>query len=348
MKRRRFLPNVPIHIYQRSLNGTVIFYSLEDCLVYYTIFCTCAKRSGITVLGLCEMYDHIHQLLEAPDLRSLSDFERMVNIGFSREFFADLRQVSAGAPGEPSTEQSTGYLTWQSTEQSTIKAQNTLDLPSCGHLFQSPFGSAPKVGDKAVRTCIAYLNNNPVERHIHSEAIKWRWNFLAYAFSDHPYSERIVKRRATYRFRRCLREVEGCHSRGEWLRHSQLRRMFSGLTSEERNQLVDFIVVTYNVIEYDRLSSYYGSREKMLLAINSNTGSEYDIKEERHRNPDTAYGQMINYVIRNEYVRSAKAVLLLSIESKNRLKPLLVRDTLADEWQAMKFLGLDPRSKLKL
>lgn len=336
MKRRRFLPNVPIHIYQRSLNGTVIFYSLEDCLVYYTVFCTCAKRSGVTVLGLCEMYDHIHQLLEAPDLRSLSDFEREVNIEFSREFFADLRQVSAGSTGRPPT------------EHSTIKVQNTLDLPSCGHLFQSPFGSAPKVGDKAVRTCIAYLNNNPVERRIHREAIKWRWNFLAYAFSDHPYSERIVKRRATYRFRRCLREVEGCHSRGEWLRHSQLRRMFSDLTSEERNQLVDFIVVTYNVIEYDRLSSYYGSREKMLLAINSNTGSEYDIKEERHRNPDTAYGQMINYVIRNEYVRSAKAVLLLPLESKNRLKPLLVRDTLADEWQAMKFLGLDPRSKLKL
>ena len=332
MKRRRFLPNVPIHIYQRSLNGTVIFYSLEDCLVYYTVFCTCAKRSGITVLGLCEMYDHIHQLLEAPDLRSLSDFERMVNIEFSREFFADLRQVSACTPGE----------------QPTIKVQNTLDLPSCGHLFQSPFGSAPKVGDKAVRTCIAYLNNNPVERHIHSEAIKWRWNFLAYAFSDHPYSERIVKRKATYRLCRCIREVEGCHSRGEWLRHSQLRRMFSGLTSEERNQLVDFIVVTYNVIEYDRLSSYYGSREKMLLAINSNTGSEYDIKEERHRNPDTAYGQMINYVIRNEYVRSAKAVLLLSIESKNLLRPLLVRDTLADDWQAMKFLGLDPRTKHKL
>lgn len=332
MKRRRFLPNVPIHIYQRSLNGTVIFYSLEDCLVYYTVFCTCAKRSGITVLGLCEMYDHIHQLLEAPDLRSLSDFERMVNIEFFREFFADLRQVSACAPGK----------------QSTIKVQNTLDLPSCGHLFQSPFGSAPKVGDKAVRTCIAYLNNNPVERHIHSEAIKWRWNFLAYAFSDHPYSERIVKRKAAYRLCRCIREVEGCHSRGEWLRHSQLRRMFSGLTSEERNQLIDFIVVTYNVIEYDRLSSYFGSREKMLLAINSNTGSEYDIKEERHRNPDTAYGQMINYVIRNEYVRSVKAVLLLSIESKNRLKPLLVRDTLADEWQTMKFLGLDPRAKHKL
>lgn len=344
MKRRRFLPNVPIHIYQRSLNGTVIFYSLEDCLVYFTVFCTYAKRYGITVLGLCEMYDHIHQLLEASDLRSLSDFERAVNVEFSREFFVDLRQVSAGISDEKSTERSTE----QSTDPSTLKVQNAIDLPFCGHLFQSPFGSAPKVGDKAVRTCIAYLNNNPVERRIHQEAIKWRWNFLAYAFSDHPYSERIVKRKATYQLRRCLREVEGCHSRGVWLRHSQLRRMFSGLTAEEKSQLVDFIVVTYNVIEYDRVSSYYGSLEKMLLAINSNTGSEYDIKEERHHNPDTAYGQMINYVIRNEYVRSAKAVLLLPLETKHRLMRLLIRGTLADEWQAMKFLGLDSRSKRKL
>lgn len=83
MKRRRFLSGSPNHVYQRSLNGSVIFYSLEDCLVYFTVFCTSAVKYGVSVLGLCVMYDHIHQLLEAPDLRTLSTFERMVNLKFS-------------------------------------------------------------------------------------------------------------------------------------------------------------------------------------------------------------------------------------------------------------------------
>lgn len=332
MKRRRFLPGSPNHIYQRSMNGSVIFYSLEDCLVYFTVFCTCAVRYGVTVLGLCEMYDHIHQLLETPGLRTLSEFERKVNLKFSYEYFEDLRQSALDS----------GLISKESGMKSRHYDSVSV-IPNIGHLFRSPFGSAPKVGSKAVRTCIAYLYNNPVERHIHEEAIKWRWNFLAYAFSDHPFSAKLVRREASSRLRACLEEVRGCHSRGCCMRHSQLRRMFSGLTPEEKRQLIDFIIVTYNVIEYDRLVSYYGGRDKMLLAINSNTGSEYDIKEERHRNPDTAYGQMMNYVVRNEYVRSPKEVLLLPLETKKVLVRALVRDTIADSWQAHKFLGLGKR-----
>lgn len=338
MKCRRFLPDLPNHIYQRSLNGTVIFYCLEDCLVYFTVFCVNATKFGITALGLCEMYDHIHQLLEAPDLRSLSGFERAVNIAFSREFFADLSQSPLGKEACALD----GNI---HSSHSQSPPDGIMSIPLCGHLLKSPFGSAPKVGDKAVRTCVAYLNNNPVERHIHNEAIKWRWNFLAYAFSSHPFSEKITIRKASVKLRRSLKEVEDCHARGSYLRHSQLRRMFSGLTAEEKSQLTDFIISTYNVIEYGRVASYYGSHEKMLAAINSNTGSEYDIREERHRNPDTAYGQMMKYVVKNEYVSSAKEVLLLPLETKMSLRRILTRDTVADEWQAMKFLGLDPAHK---
>lgn len=341
MKCRRFLPNLPNHIYQRSLNGTVIFYCLEDCLVYFTIFCTYATKFRMTVLGLCEMYDHIHQLVEASDLQSLSGFERAVNIAYSREFFADLVQSPLGKEIGTVGDKREHIHSYRSR----IHPEGLMSIPLCGHLLKSPFGSAPKVGDKAVRTCVAYLNNNPVERHIHNEAIKWRWNFLAYAFSAHPFSEKIIIRKASVKLRRGIEEVEGCHARGCYLRHSQLCRMFSGLTAEEKNQLTDFIISTYNVIEYVRVASYYGSPEKMLTAINSNTGSEYDIREERHRNPDTAYGQMMKYVVKNEYVSSAKEALLLPFETKMSLKRILVRDTVADEWQAMKFLGLDPAQK---
>ncbi len=333
MKRRKFLPGSPNHIYQRSRNGSVIFYSLEDCLVYFTVFCTCVKRYGVTVLGLCEMYDHIHQLVVAQELPALSEFERMVNMKFSYEYYDDLKR---GADGLVS-----GLDRRSRDNPDTFGCK----IPNIGHLFRSPFGSAPKVGNKKIRTSIAYLYNNPVERNIHPEAIKWRWNFLAYAFSDHPFSEKLLRSEASTKLRKDLKEVEGCYVRGCHLRYAQLRRMFEGLSPREKEQLIDFIVITYNVIEYDRLSSYYGSPEKMLLAINSNTGSEYDIKEERHHNPDTSYGQMMNYVVRHHYVTRAKDVLLLPVKEKNDLVRVLVRDTMADEWQALKFLGMDLPSR---
>ena len=330
MRRRKFLSGSPNHIYQRSQNGSVIFYSLEDCLVYFTVFCTCAKRYEVTVLGLCEMYDHIHQLIVAQALPALSEFERMVNMKFTYEYYDDLKR---------------GLV--PDFDRVSHNNLDTVDykIPNIGHLFQSPFGSAPKIGNKKIRTSIAYLYNNPVERNIHPEAIKWRWNFLAYAFSDHPFSEKLSRRDASVKLRKDLKEVEGTYVRGSHLRYPQLHRMFEGLSPEEKDQLVDFIVITYNVIEYDRLSSYYGSPEKMLLAINSNTGSEYDIKEERHHNPDTSYGQMMNYVVRHKYVTRAKDVLLLPTKEKNALVRILVRDTMADEWQALKFLGMDLPSR---
>ena len=43
MKRRRFLSGSPNHVYQRSLNGSVIFYSLEDCLFISLSFDLCSQ-----------------------------------------------------------------------------------------------------------------------------------------------------------------------------------------------------------------------------------------------------------------------------------------------------------------
>ena len=54
------------HIYQRTYDGYLIFYSVRDFLVFFTLLCTTARKYKITVLGLCLMYDHIHVLVKAP------------------------------------------------------------------------------------------------------------------------------------------------------------------------------------------------------------------------------------------------------------------------------------------
>lgn len=51
------------HCYHRALDKGVIFYSLSDFLMYFTIFCVRAVKYKVTVLKLVQMPDHIHQTL---------------------------------------------------------------------------------------------------------------------------------------------------------------------------------------------------------------------------------------------------------------------------------------------
>ena len=72
--KRRFYADEVLHIYQRTVSGFNIFYSTEDFLVFYTIISVYARRYGITLLGLCQMIDHIHLLGSSCDLQTMSRF----------------------------------------------------------------------------------------------------------------------------------------------------------------------------------------------------------------------------------------------------------------------------------
>ena len=128
VRRRRFLEDEVHHIYQRTINRFNIFYDLEDYLVYYTIFSIAARQYEVTILGLCLMFDHIHMLIKSDARVRMSEFVRQVTCMFARE-------------------------------------QNN-EVGRKGSLFQARFGSAPKKGLKLLRTAIAYLFNNPVEKRL--------------------------------------------------------------------------------------------------------------------------------------------------------------------------------------
>ena len=138
------------HIYQRARSGFVVFYSVKDSLVFFTIFSLTATKYRIRVLGLCLMYNHIHVLIEAENHEIVARFVQEFSSKFSKAY----------------------------------NARHALK----GRLFTT-FGLSNKRGDKQIRTSLAYLYNNPVEDRICKRAEDWNWNFLAYADSDHPYSE---------------------------------------------------------------------------------------------------------------------------------------------------------------
>ncbi len=269
------------HIYQRGLNMSVIFYSVKDILVFYTILYVLKKKYKITVLGIVFMYNHYHLLIKARSQEVVSCFMRDLETVFSKEF----------------------------NKEAGIK----------GHVFEPRYGLSNKNWDKKQREAAAYLYNNPVEKQLSTRAVEFRWNFLAYAVSDHPFSEKLVVRKASTHLKKCLQEVRFMFNHGAFLNYTVLKNCFKRLSWNEINQLVDFIITTYNVVDYKETINLYGSYEKMLIAFDSNTGSDHDMKEEYSDNSYKGYISSIKALSNVYRFADPKDVLKLSAEGRRFL-----------------------------
>lgn len=131
-----------MHIYQRTIEGHLIFYDLEDFLVFYTIFSIVSRYYNITILELCLMVDHIHILISSTSMRQISLFIQHYTSLFVREYNHGIHRT--------------------------------------GSFFKKSFGSAPKKNGKKIRSTIVYIGNNPVEKGLCKNAEDYKWNFLSY------------------------------------------------------------------------------------------------------------------------------------------------------------------------
>lgn len=300
--RKRFLEEEVSHTYQRTRHGFNIFYEVEDYLVYYTLFSVMSKRYGIVVYGLCLMIDHIHSLISSSSSDKFIRFMDELTRCFVREYNTEHHRS--------------------------------------GPLFCKSFGSAVKLGMKRLRTAISYLYNNPVERRLCKYAQEYRWNFLAYGLSSHPYSEPLVIRRASRSLRRAVQEVNGTVERHSHLSYAQLKRMFSELDNNESAQLIDYIITKYSVVQYDILTSFcYDGMENMLVAINSNAGSEYEIKEVSWARSDAEYRKLYKYIHAKGY-GSAGDIISEPLETKLALLNGMLKETGVPRFQICKYLHL--------
>ena len=80
--------------------------------------------------------------------------------------------------------------------------------------------------------------------------------------------------------RQAVRQIKALCSRGKSLSYPMLKHLFQLLNKREALQLRDLILRSYNPINYDLIISLYGSLKNAMIAINSNTGTEYDIQED--------------------------------------------------------------------
>lgn len=292
------------HIYQNTINGYLIFYSVRDCLVFYTILATVVRRYPVRILGICLMADHIHILIEARSKKELDQIVCLYTSWFVRQ-----------------------YNEWYGLK---------------GPFFRGPYGIASKVTDKKIRDAISYLYNNPVERQLCKRAELARWNFLPYAANPYPFSQPIRLDKARAPMRRAVEEVRSTRKEDRPLNYAQLKRMTAKLDSFESQQLADYIITAYNCIDYQDLLYRYDDYPTLITAINTTTGSEYAIREDFVGRSDKVYTQMSEFLLGSHRISSIDDLFRLTEAERLELVDPLNMRTGAGRRQIEKYLRLPP------
>lgn len=307
MTKRRTCPSgTLIHCYQRTIGGFLAFYSVSDFLVFFTILCIAAERYNVKIVKLCIMPDHFHVSVICSSVEVLSAFMRDTTSCYAKAF---NRKCNRSGP-----------------------------------LFCEQFGSAPKKTDKHVRTNMIYVDNNPVERKLCSRAEDYRWNFLAFGNTQWPFSNPGIRRYYSGAMKRAVAMVVARHNSGKYITFDMLRYAFAKISRAECNQLTDFIINIYSVIDYEESLNHFGSYESMLLAIHSTTGSEYDLKEYFNGKRDDVYAKLIKILLTQGLVSDIHEVVSLPLERKLYLRRILTGKTLATDNQLACFLHLPTQS----
>lgn len=286
------------HAFIKGINGFGIFYRLEDLLVFFTLVSVIASRMGLTVLAFCPMFNHIHFLFKEISLSELRSFVHRITTAFVREYNTRYERT--------------------------------------GPLFKSPFGYSLKKGVKIIMGCVAYVFNNPVAGKMVRTAMEYRWNLLAYYNNPHPFSKKLRKDHCRNVMRVALRKVDYFYNKGKHLSYNVLKNLFHGLDKDESDQLIDYIIFKYNFLAFKDLEELYDGFGKMIAAVESNAGSEFDLEDEY--GDHSCYLEMLSIVKSFGYKGSSLNFEKLSEESKDRLFWTLKNQTRAKTSCINKFL----------
>jgi REP element-mobilizing transposase RayT len=297
--KRKFNEDGIMHIYQRTISGFNIFYCIEDFIVFYTIVAVYARKFKIIMIGLCQMIDHTHLLASCSSLGQLSRFISAYTSRFVREF-----------------NQFTGRK---------------------GPLFKKAYGSAVKMESKKIRSAIAYLFNNPVEKKICTAAEDYKWSYLT--LYDPERKPIDIAAGCSKNLRKSIKRITGCFNNGNYIGYEFLGKLFNDLNSEEKKTVVEYIMELYFPFAVKETLDYYKSYEDMITAINSNTGSEYEIKEKHYGKTDVPYREIIA-CLKEMGISDVRSVLTMNIFQKHGLGAHLKKQTSASYTQIRKFLQI--------
>lgn len=236
---RKFYGSGYQHICQKTVDNGLIFLSPIDFVVFASIVGQHCFAVGLSVVAFCIMFNHIHLAAAFLTRRQMDAFMNGVISAFARMYNRRYRRG--------------------------------------GKLFHRPYQSSAKFTDKKARETIIYINNNPVEKSMVTTARNYRWNFLRYLESPHPFSEPIDLSVASHNLTDLMNEVKVRKFEGKSLNYKMFDVRYHSLTTKEQEQFIDFCVSEYLALDREAILNKYGSIDKMYEALDSVMGSEYDL-----------------------------------------------------------------------
>ena len=275
MKKFDFHPGY-YHICQLSADKGIIFYSTADILVYYSIIAVRCLKEDIRPIGFTVMFNHSH--LEAP--------------------FRTEKQMAS-------------FM--NSTGTTYVRGYNShYDLS--GPVFCHNYNRSYKNGEKKIRDTFIYIGNNGKEKIPSINAEDYKYNFIKYLISSHPFSEEIDYRTASPHLLVLLAEVLKRRKNLKPLNYAFFGEEYEKLSLTERSQLSDFIISVYYFLDKKKILSIYGSYDNVITAMNAVSGSEHDFKDDSSKENYNHYFSMINICKRLGYDVSKHRLIAPQVE----------------------------------
>ena len=281
-----------------GMNWWGIFYRIEDCIMYFTTFSVFARRMEMVFIAFSIMFNHTHATTLDETRQRITLFQRQVGVSTAHTYNREYGRE--------------------------------------GQLWHHSFGFSVKNGVKRILGNIAYVCNNPVAGKMSRKAFDNRWTLLAYYNNPNPFSEPIIREKCSRKMERAMKLVDISYDNDEPLNYATQRRLFSGLNRKEKAQIIDYVISKYNFLDYNALINLYGSFEKAMIAVDSNAGAEYDLKDDT--GDHSCYMKMIA-LTRQMFPNLWNVnVEMLSDEQKNQLATAFRTILMAKEENIRRFL----------
>lgn len=252
--KRKFYSKGFQHIFQISVDRGIIFYTDADFIIFCSILWYAAIKYRVRIISCCIMANHFHILAK---FRSPENMELFVN---------ELTSIFA--------------LMYNKRYHRK------------GQLFKKSFGSAPKIHDDEIVDAVIYVSNNPIPKSAVEHAVEYRWNFLAYLESPHPFSDPLDKLNMSDAMRQSISMVERQHGSNKYLTYKILDEIMVSLDPKERKQLVDYIILEYNIVDYGFIRQKWETLYKLSTVLEAVRGSDYETAEDYSKEDYHHYYQM--------------------------------------------------------
>lgn len=267
--RRKFSERGYQHIFQISSDWGLIFCNIADCVFLYTLLCTRADKYGCKIIACTIMLNHFHVEVKFKSLKDMERYMNDVTNVFARKFNKQYHRK--------------------------------------GQVFHRAYGSSPKIRDQKVRDNFIYICNNAKEKKAVMDSREYRWNFLRYYDDAHPFSEKYDPSEASKEMLSLVKKVKCRHQAGQSIDYEFFNSdKYRKLAESEKQQLIDIIISTYNVIDYEPMIQKYGSIDKVYSVLSMIGGGEYDMNDDLEQEDYKHFYKMIKIAKEEGYDMSSE------------------------------------------